>query len=101
MQRVIFLKKALIISGVFISGLIGAGFSTGSEIYYFFSKFGKSGFFGIITAVILFSLIQYAVLVSAKHFKTYTIDEYFGRIMVSPLDILSSVISYIFMLIVF
>lgn len=101
MQRVIFLKKALIISGVFISGLIGAGFSTGSEIYYFFSKFGKTGFFGIITAVFLFSLIQYAVLVSAKHLKTYTIDEYFSCIMNKPLGLFSSIISYIFMLIVF
>ena len=86
----IFLKKAFIISGVFISGLIGAGFASGSEILFYFSRYSKMGFWGIILSVLIFSFIQYIVLIRSKTLKTFTVDEYFRKIMNKPLSILST-----------
>ncbi len=97
----IFLKKAFIISGVFISGLIGAGFASGSEILFYFSRFSKSGLLGVILAVLIFSIVQYVVIVRSKTLGTYSVDEYFSKIMNRPLAIISSALSYIFMLVIF
>ena len=97
----IFLKRAFIISGVFISGLIGAGFASGSEILFYFSRFGKSGLLGVILAVLIFSVIQYMVIVRSKALETYSVDEYFSKIMNKPFAIISSALSYMFMLIIF
>ncbi len=89
------------ISGVFISGLIGAGFASGSEILFYFSRYKKSGLLGVILAVLIFSVVQYMVVVRSKTLETYSVDEYFSKIMNKPLAIISSVIAYIFMLIIF
>lgn len=98
MQWVIFLKKAFIISGVFISGLIGAGFATGSEIYYYFAKFGKYGFFGIILSVFLFSVVQFCVLNQSVRFKSFVLDNYLKNIMPKSMSLVISCFSYVFML---
>ncbi len=95
------MKKAFIISGVFISGLIGAGFASGSEILFYFSRFGKSGLLGVILAVLIFSVVQYMVIVRSKTLGIYSVDEYFLKIMNKPLAIISSALSYMFMLIIF
>ncbi len=97
----IFLKKAFIISGVFISGLIGAGFATGSEILLYFSRYSKLGFFGIILSVSIFSIILYAVTQRSKKLGTYNIDSYFSSIMNRYLSFFSTVISYLLIMIIF
>ena len=95
------MKKAFIISGVFISGLIGAGFASGSEILFYFARYSKFGFFGIILSVFIFSLVQYMVIIRSRTFKTHSIDEYYLKIMNKPLALVSSLISYLFMIIIF
>ncbi len=97
----IFLKKAFIIIGVFISGIIGAGFASGSEILFYFSRYSKFGFFGIILSVLIFSLVEYMVIIRSGALKTYSIDEYYHKIMNKPLALVSSLISYLFMIIIF
>ena len=92
------MKKALIISGVFISGLIGAGFATGSEIYFYFVKYGKYGFLGIVLSAVLFSLLQYAVVAHSSELEAHTVDRYLKKIMPLPLAAALSAFSYIFML---
>ncbi len=97
----IFLKKAFIISGVFISGLIGAGFASGSEILFYFSRYSKSGLLGIILTVLVFSLVEHMVLVRSRAFNAHSVDSYFKNIMNGPLYIISTFISYFFMVIIF
>ncbi len=94
----IFLKKAAIISGVFISGLIGAGFATGSEIYFYFSRFGAWGVLGIFLAAAIFSYTQYAVLNQAHIKKTFTLDKYLEKTLKKPLSGLVGAFSYVFMI---
>lgn len=92
------MKKAAIISGVFISGLIGAGFATGSEIYFYFSRFGVWGVLGIFLAVAIFAYTQYAVLNQAHIKKAFTLDEYLEKTLKKPLSGLVGIFSYIFMI---
>jgi len=98
---VIFLKKAFIISGVFISGLIGAGFASGSEILFYFSRYSKMGLWGILLCVLIFSFVQYMTISRSHSLKTFTIDDYFSKIMNKPFFMISSIISYIFMIVIF
>lgn len=97
----IFLKKAFLISGVFISAFIGAGFSSGNEILFYFSKYGIGGVFGILLAVFLFSFLQVTVISQAHITKSFTIDKYLKSIMNEKLAKITAVISYFFMAIVF
>lgn len=94
------MKKAFIVSGVFISGLIGAGFASGSEILFYFSKYSKAGFFGTILCAFIFSFVLYAVTLRSAEMNIRTADKYFFNIMNKPLAILSTVISYGFMLVI-
>lgn len=92
------MKKVLTVSGVFISGLIGAGFATGSEIYFYFIKYGKIGLLGIILSSVLFSALLYAVVYSSSKLNAHTIDEYLNKIMPKPMAMVISFFSKIFML---
>ena len=97
----IFLKKALLISGVFISSIIGAGFASGNEVLFYFSKFGSSGFWGILLSVLLFSLLQYLILSQSKHFGTNNFDEYLVNIMGKRPAYFISFAAHSFMLLIF
>ena len=98
MQWVIFLKKAFIISGVFISGLIGAGFATGSEIYFYFSRYANKGYWGIVLSAFLFALLQYEVITQSHSLSAHTIDEYLSKIMPKGLAAITGIFTYVFML---
>ena len=98
MQWVIFLKNAFIISGVFISGLIGAGFATGSEIYFYFSRYANKGYLGIVLSSFLFALLQYEIITQSHRLSAHTIDEYLSKIMPKGLAAITGVFTYVFML---
>lgn len=98
MQWVIFLKKAFMISGVFISGLIGAGFATGSEIFFYFAKYGIKGYIGIVLSAFLFALLQYEIITQSHRLSAHTIDEYLKKIMPKNLASVIGIFTYVFML---
>ncbi len=50
------------VASIYMATIVGAGFASGQEIVQFFSAYYEGGFFGIITAGILFSIIGYVVL---------------------------------------
>ena len=56
------IKNIFLICGVFISTIIGAGFSSGREIVEFFISGGIMGMYGIVISVILFILIGWTLL---------------------------------------
>ena len=101
MQWVIFLKKAFIVSGVFISSIIGAGFASGNEILFYFSKFGKFGLFGILLTVMLFCVLQYLILSQSNAMGTTNFDEYLNNIMGKYPAVFISVCAYTFMIFIF
>ena len=61
-----FMKKDFVVSGVYIAAIIGAGFASGSEFVYYFAKFGKLGFLGIVLSSLLFGLMAAWILGISK-----------------------------------
>ena len=56
-----------------IGALIGAGFASGQEIYLFFYKYGKWGFFGILLCSFIIGFIIYKTfnIIYTKKVKDY------------------------------
>lgn len=65
---------------VIIGSSIGAGFSSGREIYLFFSKYGYMGILGIVITGIMTSLIIYKVLMLEKVYEINNYNELLERI---------------------
>jgi Uncharacterized membrane protein len=55
-------RNTVKVACIYMTTIIGAGFASGQEIIKFFSKYYTGGFFGIILAGILFSVIGCLVL---------------------------------------
>jgi len=55
-------KNIFKVACIYMATIIGAGFASGQEIMQFFSSYYEGGFYGIIFAGILFSIIGYVVL---------------------------------------
>lgn len=74
---------------IYMATIIGAGFASGQEILQFFSTYYEGGFYGIIMAGILFSVLGAIILdkVYAERIRNYdeflipTLGHSFGRIM--------------------
>lgn len=66
-------KDIFRVACVYMATIIGAGFASGQEIVKFFSTYYRGGFYGIIVAGILFSIIGYVVLdkVYTERIKNY------------------------------
>ncbi len=94
------MKKAFIISGVFISSLVGAGFASGSEILFYFSRYGAKGLIGIISACILFGILQYLIILHTNK-KNCSFDDYLNIIMDKKKAMVISFVAYAFMLMIF
>ena len=56
------LKNIIKVACIYMATIIGAGFASGQEILQFFSVYYDGGFYGIVLAGILFSVIGYIVL---------------------------------------
>lgn len=55
-------KNIFKVASIYMATIIGAGFASGQEIMQFFSRYYTGGFYGIILAGVLFSIIGYIVL---------------------------------------
>ncbi len=55
-------KNIFKVASIYMATIIGAGFASGQEIMQFFSSYYEGGFYGIVLAGVLFSIIGYVVL---------------------------------------
>lgn len=55
-------KNIFKVASIYMATIIGAGFASGQEIMQFFSRYYEGGFYGIVLAGFLFSIIGYVVL---------------------------------------
>lgn len=80
MSGVVFLseefKNIIKVASIYIATIIGAGFASGQEIVQFFSIYYEGGFYGIIFAGIMFSLIGYVVLDRVYRDRIRSYDEF-------------------------
>jgi uncharacterized membrane protein YkvI len=68
-------KNMLLIAGVFVSTIIGAGFASGREIAEFFINGGYRGIYGIVFAVVLFLLVGQIILQAIYKYDITSSDE--------------------------
>ena len=68
-------KNIIKVASIYASTIIGAGFASGQEIQQFFSMYYKGGFYGIIMAGIIFSIVGYLVLNKVYKEKIRNFDE--------------------------
>jgi len=66
---------------LYTATIIGAGFASGQEIVQFFSMYYTGGFFGIILAGFLFSLVGYVVLSKVYSERISSYDEFLFPMM--------------------
>lgn len=66
-------RNTVKVACIYVTTIIGAGFASGQEIINFFAKYYSGGFYGIILAGVLFSIIGYLVLdkVYTERIKNY------------------------------
>ena len=95
------MKKDLIVSGVYISSLIGAGFASGSEILHYFSKYGKSGFWGILISSILFGILATSILQISQEHNCYSFSSFLEKIFGTKFSKIINVLTILFMMCVF
>lgn len=70
------IKNTIKIAYIYVSAIIGAGFASGQEIIKFFTSYYKGGFYGIILAGIMFSVIGSIVLVKIYDERIVNYDEF-------------------------
>jgi len=83
------LSNILKVAFLYMATIIGAGFASGQEIIQFFSIYYTGGFFGVILAGLLFSMVGYIVLSKVYTERIRNYDEFlfpmmgyfWGRIM--------------------
>lgn len=95
------MKKDLTVAGVYIAAIIGAGFASGSEVLYYFAKFGKMGFFGIILSSLLFGVMAWIILETSKKEGYGDFNAFLGGIFSFRVVKALNVFIYVFMFVVF
>lgn len=95
------MREAFIISGIYVTTVIGAGFASGSEIISYFLKYGKISLLGVALAAILFGLLLYSILKRAEAESVSDFGEYLHLIMPRPTARLIASLTGAFMLVVF
>ena len=78
-------KNIIKVASIYMATIIGAGFASGQEILQFFSIYYEGGFYGIVLAGVIFSVIGYIVLDRVYRDRIRSYDEFvfpaFGWIM--------------------
>jgi len=70
------IRNTIKVASIYITTIIGAGFASGREIVQFFSSYYHGGFYGIIFAGLLFSVIGYLVLDKVHKERIRSFDEF-------------------------
>jgi len=74
-------RKIFLISGVYITAIVGAGFASGKEIVSYFVKYGNISILGAAAASVLFAVVLYALLIAGKNEKYEIFCNYLGGIL--------------------
>lgn len=95
------IKNIVKVASIYIATIIGAGFASGQEIMQFFSSYYKGGFYGIILAGLLFSLIGVIVLNRVYKERIRNYDEFLFPMVGWFIGWIMEIVVTLFMLSVF
>jgi len=94
-------KNILKVASIYMTTIIGAGFASGQEIVQFFSSYYEGGFYGIIFAGLLFSVIGYLVLDKVYKERIRNYDEFLFPTLGWFMGWVMEIISTLFMISLF
>jgi uncharacterized membrane protein YkvI len=95
------IKNTFKVASIYITTIIGAGFASGREIVQFFSSYYQGGFYGIIFAGLLFSIIGYLVLDKVYKERIRSYDEFLFPMLGWSMGWIVETISTLFMISLF
>ena len=95
------LSNILKVSGVYVGTVVGAGFASGRELVLFFLSFGDAWFLGVVFSALLFSVLGYGVLVTAKRSGASGYGGFLRGIMGRRLGRLMEIVSGLFLCVLF
>lgn len=90
------MRNILKIVFVIIGTLVGAGFASGKEIYYFFFIYGKFGIWGICVSSFIIGLVIYNVFMICEKNMVYSYNDFYRIIFNKKLKRSQSMISQLF-----
>ena len=93
--------EAVLVAGVYIATVIGAGFASGSELVSYFVRYGRISFFGLVLAAVLFGLLAAMITKRVKSTGSADFYAYLEQIMPGPLAVLYRKLTALFMMVVF
>lgn len=94
------MKNALKITFAYLAAVIGAGFASGSEAVYYFVRFGKISFIGIVGAALGFGLLAFLTVEICRKNNIHDFYALTDNIMPHRFGTLIRIVSDIFMLII-
>lgn len=75
------LVRVLLIAFIYIGTVVGAGFASGQEIWFFFSRFQERGAVGLLCSVIVFAWLGPKAMEWARRLKAESYRDFFGALV--------------------
>ena len=101
LQEAGYMREAVVIAGVYIATVIGAGFASGSELVSYFVKYGRISILGVLLCGVCFGFLATIIV---KRVKTAGVDDFQGYLkLILPRPLVGVVdrLIVLFMLVVF
>jgi len=93
-------RNSFKIGGAFVGLLVGGGFASGQEIFYYFTSYGWYGLFGAMLAALIFAFLGMTITSLGYQLKTTSHKEVVlhiaGPVLGSVIDCLITVFSFCF-----
>jgi uncharacterized membrane protein YkvI len=71
------LGRIMVIAAIYIGTVVGAGFASGQEIWYFFSRFQQRGLWGLLCSTLVFAILGVKAIEWGRRIKAQSYRELF------------------------
>lgn len=73
-------RRVMVIAFVYIGAVVGAGFASGQEIWYFFARFQQKGAWGLIVSTLIFALLGAKAMEWGRRLEAQSYREFFQSV---------------------
>lgn len=94
------MKNELKLTFAYLAAVIGAGFASGNEAVYYFVRFGKISFFGILLTCVGFGLFSFMTVEFCRKNDTYSFEEFTSKLMPQKISAFIQTVTNIFMAVI-
>ena len=87
------------VAAVFMGTVIGAGFASGQEVYFFFTRFGASGVLGILLSTVLLAVLGTIVVTIGREIRSLSHRSFFRASLGPKVGYIADVLVTLFLLV--